>query len=100
MRSPILPAALVAGLLLLPTAALADDPNDPALRNRAARAADAAITRNLNSQALARVRQRDAAYDEAPRANAAAQAEYQRQMAQWRRAVRLCQNGQREYCAR
>lgn len=92
-------AALLA-VLVVPAAAWADDPNDPAFRNRAARAKDAAITRSLNDQALARVRQRDASYDEAPRANAAAQAEYDRQMAQWRRAVRLCESGHREYCAR
>ncbi|MGC1269460.1 MAG: hypothetical protein WA842_02560 [Croceibacterium sp.] len=100
MKLRLLPATLVLGLLAMPAVALADDPNDPAFRNRAARAKDAAITRSLNSQALARVRQRDAAYDEAPRANAAAQADYDRRMAEWRRAVRLCESGHHEYCAR
>lgn len=100
MKMRLLPATMVLALLAVPGAAWADDPNDPALRNRAARAADAAITRNLNSEALARVRQRDAIYDEVPRANAAAQADYDRRMAEWRRAVRLCENGQHEYCAR
>lgn len=42
--------------------ALADDPNDPAMRTRAAREADAAIIRKLNTDQLAYVRQRDAEY--------------------------------------
>lgn len=100
MKVRIMIGAAALAAACAPGAAWADDPNDPALRNRAARAADAAITRSLNGQALARVRQRDAGYDREAEAGRSARAEYDRQMAEWRRAVRLCESGQRQYCAR
>src|SRR5262245_10358319 len=53
-------AALVAATS--PVAALADDPNDPAMRSAAARARDRAVIRQLNLQEAARVRERDAGY--------------------------------------
>lgn len=42
----------------IPVAALADDPRDPAMRNAAARARDAARTRELNLQENDRVTKR------------------------------------------
>lgn len=112
-------AAIVAAMM--PTAALADDPNDPAMRSAAARARDREIIRQLNRQELARVRQRDAGYEEGWRAwreggggtTPAARsrdyerdladysrdrAQYERQMAAWRRAVAACRNGDYSAC--
>lgn len=103
MKLAILGAAAL--VIILPvTPALADDPNDPLLsRSAAARARDRAIIQGLNREELARVRARDAqyakgwqAYREAPQR----QAEYERAMAEWRRAVKLCRSGHYEYCAR
>lgn len=95
--------ALALGVLALPGTAWADDPKDPSMRSKAARERDAAIIRQLNRDQYAYVSQRDArqaagwqAYRDQPRR----QAEYERAMAEWRRAVRLCQSGQRQYCAR
>jgi hypothetical protein len=90
--------------VVLPSApAMADDPNDPAMRSAAARERDRAIIRQLNQQELARVRARDAGYSkgwQAYREAPARQAEHERKMAEWRRAVRLCNSGHHEYCAR
>lgn len=97
-------AALV--LALGSQAALADDPNDAAMRNAAARARDAALVRRLNQQQLARVQARDAGYAAGWQAwrgvdgeNARRQADYERQMADWRRAVARCNAGDARYCA-
>ncbi|MFM5953623.1 MAG: hypothetical protein ACKOPE_04885 [Novosphingobium sp.] len=97
--------------------AMADDPNDPLMRDPKARAKDKAIIRQLNLNQLAYVQKRDAEYakqwkawreyHENRRAGrddsdsyAEARARHERDMAAWRRAVRLCEAGQYEYCAR
>jgi hypothetical protein len=111
--------AIVAALL--PAAALADDPNDPAMRNAAARARDRETIRQLNLQELARVRQRDAGYAQGWREarargndddysarsrsherdmanHARDRQQYEREMAQWRRAVAACRAGDYSAC--
>lgn len=103
MKLPQLAGAIVLALFLAAAPVLADDPNDPAMRSAAARERDRAIIRRLNQQELARVRARDAKYAEgwqAYREAPARRAEYERKMAEWRRAVRLCNSGRHEYCAR
>jgi len=47
---------------MVPGYAMADDPNDPAMRSAAARARDRAIIRQLNRDQLAYVQKRDAGY--------------------------------------
>lgn len=108
-------AALVAAMM--PAAAWADDPNDPAMRSAAARARDRAIIRQLNLQEAARVRERDARYAEGWRAYQEAdrdysssdqrramndyardRAQYERDMARWRRAVAACRAGDYSAC--
>ena len=103
MGSRFMAGAVALWLAAIPCVALADDPNDREMRNRAAREADAAEVRRLNREQHAYVSRRDAqyqagwqAYREAPQR----QAEYERAMAEWRRAVRLCESGRHEYCAR
>ncbi|MGX7895689.1 hypothetical protein [Tsuneonella sp. HG222] len=103
----LMAGALALAVSAVPGAAWADDPSDPSMRSKAARERDAAIIRKLNEDQLAYVRKRDAEYArqwqaqrDAPRQNARAQEEYRRQMAEWRRAVALCQSGRHEYCAR
>jgi hypothetical protein len=93
--------ALVAACLSGP--ALADDPKDPKMRSAEARARDAAEIRRLNQEQLRYVQRRDAqqaagwqAYRDYP----TAQADYERKMAAWRRAVQMCESGHHEYCAR
>ncbi|MXO59238.1 hypothetical protein GRI89_06760 [Altererythrobacter salegens] len=103
MFAKSLAGALALVSLTLPQAAWADDPNDPAMRNKKAREADAAEIRRLNREQQAYVSQRDAGYQagwDAYRAYPQAQADYDKQMAEWRRAVKLCESGHREYCAR
>lgn len=118
--------ALAAPALLLASApAHADDPKDPAMRTAAARARDREITRQLNLGQLAAVRERDAAYaagwaamrraggseraeaDHAARTRehrqaladyAAARADYESRMAQWRRQVDACNAGDHAAC--
>lgn len=98
--------ALAMSAVLLPAAALADDSQDPSMRNPAARARDRAITRRMNQDQLSYVRQRDARSGQTYRATqddgdasyADARAEYAREMAAWRRAVAACRAGQWEYC--
>jgi hypothetical protein len=112
-------------VIMVPSIALADDPNDPAMRSAAARARDHEIIRQLNLQELARVRDRDAGYAEgwrAWRANggraadtseytarsrdyerassdyARDRARYEREMAGWRRAVAACRAGDYSAC--
>lgn len=95
--------ALALGFLITPVAVLADDPNDPTMRSAAARAKDRELTRQLNVGQLRHVRQRDAGYAESWRAyreQPQKMAEYERRMAEWRRAVKLCEAGRYEYCAR
>lgn len=103
MKLSLLAGAAALAAIFTAVPALADDPNDPEMRSAAARERDRAIIRQLNRDELARVRARDSkyakgwsAYREAP----ARQAEYERRMAEWRRAVRLCESGRHEYCAR
>lgn len=105
MKIGLLVSTFAMGLTLLPGAALADDPHDPTMRSAAARARDSAIIKRMNQQQLAYVRQRDAktmqAYREARRGRdgyAEARADYNRQMADWRRAVAACNAGRWEYC--
>jgi hypothetical protein len=103
MKLPLLASAAALAAIFTAIPAMADDPNDPAMRSAAARERDRATIRRLNQQELARVRARDAQYAEGWRAYRDAprrQAEYDRKMAEWRRAVRLCNSGHYEYCAR
>lgn len=91
------------GFMAMPTPVLADDPNDPTMRSAAAKAKDRALTRELNLGQLRHVQQRDAGYAQgwqSYREYPERRADYERQMAEWRRAVKLCQGGRREYCAR
>ena len=114
-------AALVA---LTPSAALADDPQDPAMRSAAARARDREMTRQLNLEEMARVRQRDERYANRTRAKsvdikhaeneeytarsrdyehamaryADDRAKYEREMAAWRRKVAACRAGNYSAC--
>ena len=116
-------AALAA--VAAPTVALADDPNDPAMRAAAARLRDREIIRQLNRDELARVRERDAGYADGWRAYrdrtgsvavdpgysrqsqdyaraqagyAQGRAAYQRDLARWRRAVAACRAGDYSAC--
>jgi hypothetical protein len=113
-------AAIVA--VLMPAVAMADDPKDPTMRSAAARARDHEIIRKLNQQELARDRERDARYAVGWRAarNAKGQnaeyaarsreheramanyardrAQYEKKMAEWRRAVAACRAGDRSAC--
>jgi hypothetical protein len=100
-------AALALAAALVPQVALADDPGDAAMRNAAARARDAATIKRLNQEQLAKVRARDAgyaagwqAYRDVPGENARRRTAYERQMAEWRRAVARCNAGDYAYCAR
>jgi hypothetical protein len=115
MKHRLFSTALSCAILASASPALADDPNDPAMRDRAAREADAAEIRGLNLEQARYVQERDArnaqgwqAYREQP----AAQAEYQRQLdryeqsradyeaqlAAWRRAVERCRQGDHRSC--
>lgn len=99
-------AALAASLL--PAVALADNPNDPSMRNPAARARDREGTRQLNLAALQDVRARQArgelgwrpghASDSANSDYARERARYERDMAVWRRAVAACRAGDYSAC--
>jgi hypothetical protein len=94
-------ALALAVAAVVATPSLADDPNDPTMRSAAARARDAAIIRKLNQDQLRYVQQRDAKY---AAGNAAsrdwAAKENTRRMAAWRHAVKMCDSGHHEYCAR
>lgn len=106
MRIGLLGCALALSAALLPSAALADDPHDPAMRNATARARDRAIIKRMNQQQLAYVRQRDARQWRAQRdaqrerdgTYADARAEYADRMRAWRHAVAACNAGQWDYC--
>lgn len=124
MRVSLFVCAAIAAAMV-PAAALADDPHDPAMRSAAARARDRAIIRQLNRQELAMVRERDARYaegwraariarssgddngdyaasygdqDEAAANYARSRAQYERDMADWRRAVAACREGDYSAC--
>ena len=101
MKLKLFAGALALGLATFSPAAHADDPNDPSMRNPAARARDKAIIRQLNLDQAAYVKARDARQSAGWRAYRnypAQQAAYDRRMAEWRRAVRLCESGRYEYC--
>jgi hypothetical protein len=101
---------------MVPVAAMADDPHDPAMRNAAARAADSARTRALNRQENARVLRRgvrwhmvradgnaDAVAASRGHERAMARygrdrARYEREMAEWRRAAAACRAGDYAAC--
>ena len=107
MKTGLFAGALALGIALAPAAASADDPRDPAMRSAEARARDKAIIKRLNQEQLAYVQNRDAQYAEGwrawrngPQVNAARKAQYDREMAAWRRAVAKCNAGDREFCAR
>lgn len=95
--------AVVLASVLVASPAAADDPNDPSMKSAKARARDAAIIRQLNQEQLRYVQARDArqrAGWEAYKAYPAQQAAYERRMAEWRHAVKMCESGHYEYCAR
>lgn len=95
--------AFALGCVAVSSIAHADDPHDPSMRNPANRARDKAIIRKLNLDQAAYVRARDARQAKGwaeYKALPARQAAYERQMDEWRRAVRLCESGHYEYCAR
>jgi len=113
---------MVLATVALPGVALADDPNDPAMRSSAARARDREAIRQLNLREAARVRERDARYAQgrsdtraygagsrgyeydgdggANASYARSRAQYERELASWRHAVAACQAGNYDYCAR
>lgn len=116
--------ALVTGVVavaMMPVAAQADDPHDPAMRNAAARARDSEKTRELNrreNQRLVRTGVRwhvvrpgsaeetgDDGYAAAMRDHDRDMAQYRRdrarydqEMAEWRRAVAACRAGDDDAC--
>lgn len=114
--------ALAFGLAAIAAPVQADDPNDPTMATRAARARDRAQIRKLNEDQLAYVRQRDAHYAEGwdayRRAHrddrrsesrsareedadyAAARDDYEDALAQWRHDVAACRAGDYAYCDR
>lgn len=117
--SPLICGAIVA--VMVPAAALADNPRDPAMRNAEARARDSAKTRELNRQENARVLRRGVTWrvvrggrgDEADDGDYAAasqdherdmaeyrrsRARYERETAEWRRAVAACDAGDDAAC--
>ncbi len=122
--NPFIFAAII--FAMVPSVTLADDPNDPTMRNPAARARDREITRRLNLEESATVRQRDARSARAWRAARAgdryaagddeypvrsrdheraeanyarSRVQYEREMAEWRRAVAACREGAYSACA-
>jgi hypothetical protein len=97
MKVNLFVCALV-GAVLLPAAALADDPNDPSMRNAAARARDREMTRQLNLRQGAMVRERDARYAAQNQGYTQSRADYEQQMAAWRRAVAACNAGDYAAC--
>lgn len=122
MRNFGLAGALALFGLALAAPAMADDPNDPLMKDPKARARDAAMIRQLNRDMLAQVQERDAryardwqAYREQPareaeyraamadhartqRQYAEDRAAYEAKMAAWREAVQRCRAGDYRYC--
>lgn len=100
----------------IPAAAFADDPRDPSMRSADAHARDSEQTRQLNLQAAAANRgpryhvvrpggYEDADYVAASRDHdrdmdryARSRAQYEREMAEWRRAVAACRAGYYDAC--
>lgn len=124
VRAKLFICAAIAAVVV-PTVAVADDPNDPTMRSAAARARDREIIRQLNLQELAQVRERDARYAEGWRAArsrstsrtadpeysgrsqdyeqtmaayASDRKHYERELSQWRRAVAACRAGDYSFC--
>ncbi len=115
-------SVLALGAACFSAAALADDPNDPDMRDPRNLARDRAIIKKLNQDQLAYVRERDARYAEGWKAYreqggrvqgrgvdrsdyadaqdsyARDRAEYERKRAAWRRAVQMCEAGHYQYC--
>lgn len=60
MKLTLLASAVALGVSFVDTAALADDPHDPLMRDPRARARDHEIIRQLNLAELHKVRARDA----------------------------------------
>ncbi|MBX7500084.1 hypothetical protein K3181_01340 [Qipengyuania sp. YG27] len=103
MNARLLAGAIALGSIALSTPVLADDPNDPSMRSRQARERDAAIIRQLNLEQLRYVQKRDAEQAkgwQATRDYPNQLAEHEKRMAAWRHAVRMCESGHYEYCAR
>lgn len=125
MKSAGILAALAFAIALVPSAAMADDPNDPDMRDPRNQARDRAIIKQMNLDQLALVRARDARYaerwkayrdarnggrDNADYSRAKAEnnrqsADYERDRARheqdmtaWRRSVAMCRAGHYEYC--
>lgn len=111
--------ALAITLAAMPAAAWADDPNDPEMQTKAARAADSAKIRQMNNDMLAQVTARDAEYARVNRESKRKVAEYQRRlsayhdeqaryaadrrnyeqaMADWRRNTAACNAGDYSAC--
>lgn len=94
----MLKSVMLAGFAVLASAALsapalADDPNDPTMRSKAARDRDREIIRQLNLKELERVRARDAGYAEG-------WAAYRAYHGDDRQALPRCAKGQRTRCSR
>ena len=99
MTNHLIFGALSLCILATSAPAMADDPYDPAMRNRAE-------IRRLNHEQARYVRERDARLarsNQQSRERAAqkydrSRAEHEARMAEWWRAVRLCRQGRYEYC--
>lgn len=103
MKLKLCAGALALGCAMVSSIAYADDPNDPSMRSAAARARDKAIIRKLNRDQAAYVQARDARMARGwarYKAYPVEKAAYERRMAEWRHAVRMCESGRYEYCAR
>ena len=106
MRAALVLGMAMAGVMVLaiPTTAYARSPD---MSTPEARARDRAIIRQLNRNELARVRRRDARWAAEARESDRAQsdyahrrAQYDRDMAAWRRAVARCRAGDYSACDR
>jgi hypothetical protein len=71
--------------LIVPMAAWADNPHDPAMQKAEARERDRAMVRELNRRELDHVQRRDTAEAALGTANATALADYARQRARYER---------------
>lgn len=103
MKLKLFAGAVALGCAAVSSVVHADDPNDPSMRSAAARARDKAIIRQLNLDQAAYVKARDARQAKGwaeYKAYPAKRAAYERKMAEWRHAVRMCESGHHEYCAR
>ena len=122
MSFKLFACAMAIAAVALPSLALADDPNDPTMRSKAARERDHQMIRELNRDMLAQVQARDAhyaagwqAYRDAPRAQAdyrqrlaayerdrqnfsAQRRRYDQAMANWRRNAAACRAGDYTAC--